>query len=238
VARAGSELIWNPQTPSPRSLCRPFGGHWWLGLCERCISNPWSLHAPYLRRLRNPAAAEGSGAPSGASWQRRCAIDGGAPRHGVPAAVSGGQVGVQPVESAAGAQDGQICMPLRARRACARRACARCWQERRPTQKRDVGRDGRSSSQPLPLQKPLCYILNRAERDSSWTSGFIMGGVVFGTLGFLFAPQISRALLGDDQRIRLPRFMEEEGPKDPEATKQELIDKIAQVGGLTWFDSV
>ena len=56
-----------------------------------------------------------------------------------------------------------------------------------------------------------------------------MGGIVFGTLGFLFAPQISRALLGDDQRLRLPRFMEEEGPKDPEATKQELIDKIAML---------
>jgi len=78
---------------------------------------------------------------------------------------------------------------------------------------------------------------NRAERsDSSWMSGFVMGGVVFGTLGFLFAPQISRALLGDDQRLRFPRFMEEEAPKDPEATKQELIDKIAQVRrGLLWL---
>lgn len=60
-------------------------------------------------------------------------------------------------------------------------------------------------------------------------AGFVMGGVVFGALGFLFAPQISRALLGEDQRLRLPRFMEEEVPKDPEATKQELIDKIAQL---------
>ena len=105
-----------------------------------------------------------------------------------------------------------------------------------------------------------------------------MGAVVFGTLGFLFAPQarararrsrgawrarpsprrpaarppahtaptappaarlaptprraqISRALVGD---VRLPRFVEEEGPKDPEATKQELIDKIAQVGAGGW----
>ncbi|GBF87485.1 hypothetical protein Rsub_00196 [Raphidocelis subcapitata] len=72
-------------------------------------------------------------------------------------------------------------------------------------------------------------VVASSERDSNFMSGFIMGGVVFGTLGFLFAPQISRALLGDDQRLRLPRFMEEEGPKDPEATKQELIDKIAQL---------
>jgi hypothetical protein len=41
--------------------------------------------------------------------------------------------------------------------------------------------------------------------------------------------QISRSLLGEDQRLRLPRFLEEEGPKDPEATKQDLIDKIAQL---------
>ena len=39
--------------------------------------------------------------------------------------------------------------------------------------------------------------------------------------------QISKALLGDDQRLKLPRFLEEE--KDPEQTKQDLIDKIAQV---------
>jgi hypothetical protein len=40
--------------------------------------------------------------------------------------------------------------------------------------------------------------------------------------------QISKALLGDDQRLRLPRFMEDE-IKDPEQTKQELIDKINQL---------
>jgi len=57
-------------------------------------------------------------------------------------------------------------------------------------------------------------------------TGLVVGGVVFGTLGFLFAPQISKALLGDDQRLRLPRFLEDEA-KDPEATKQELIEKIA-----------
>ena len=49
-----------------------------------------------------------------------------------------------------------------------------------------------------------------------------------GVLGFAFAPQISRALLGDDQRLRLPRFLEEE-ELDPEVTKQNLADKIAQL---------
>lgn len=41
---------------------------------------------------------------------------------------------------------------------------------------------------------------------------------MFGVLGFVFAPQISQALLGDDQRLRLPRFLEEE-EEDPEVTK-------------------
>ncbi len=41
-----------------------------------------------------------------------------------------------------------------------------------------------------------------------------------------FVMQISKALIGDDQRLRLPRIMEE---KDPEETKQELIDKIASL---------
>lgn len=51
---------------------------------------------------------------------------------------------------------------------------------------------------------------------------------MFGALGFLFAPQISRALLGEEQRLRLPRFLEEE-ELDPEVTKQNLAEKIAQL---------
>lgn len=47
--------------------------------------------------------------------------------------------------------------------------------------------------------------------------------------GILLHNQISKALLSDDARLRLPRFLEDEAPKDPEATKQDLIDKIAQL---------
>lgn len=69
-----------------------------------------------------------------------------------------------------------------------------------------------------------------------------MGGAIFGTLGFLFAPQvrgcnalitratplqISAALLGENQKLKLPRFLEEE--QDAEVTKEDLRDKIAQL---------
>lgn len=67
----------------------------------------------------------------------------------------------------------------------------------------------------------------RAERSSStFWSGFLVGGVVCGALGFVFAPQISRALLGDDDRLKL-RW--DEASNDPEVTKQNLADKIAQL---------
>lgn len=41
--------------------------------------------------------------------------------------------------------------------------------------------------------------------------------------------QISKALLNDESRLKLPKFLEDEQAKDPEQTKQELIEKIAQL---------
>lgn len=66
-----------------------------------------------------------------------------------------------------------------------------------------------------------CAVCSASSRDSSggFFAGFVVGGAVFGAMGYLFAPQISKALLSDDQRLRLPRFLEEE-KKSPEATKQ------------------
>jgi gas vesicle protein len=72
-------------------------------------------------------------------------------------------------------------------------------------------------------------VVTQSSRESgSFWSGVAIGGVVFGVLGFVFAPQISQALLGDDQRLRLPRFLEEE-EDDPEVTRQNLAEKIAQL---------
>ncbi|GIL85483.1 hypothetical protein Vretifemale_14001 [Volvox reticuliferus] len=84
----------------------------------------------------------------------------------------------------------------------------------------------------LPIRSRTAIVV-RAEGNGRNSDGFlagmVVGGVVFGALGFLFAPQISKALLGDDQRLKLPRFLEDEQPKDPEQTKQDLIEKIAQL---------
>lgn len=76
----------------------------------------------------------------------------------------------------------------------------------------------------------------RRDGSSGFTAGFILGGVVFGALGFLFAPQISSALLSDDQsRLKLPRFLDDAdgadgrgGSRQP-MTKQDLADRIAQL---------
>ena len=59
----------------------------------------------------------------------------------------------------------------------------------------------------------------RSGSGGGFLAGVLVGGTIFGVLGFLFAPQISAALLTDEQRLKLPRFLEEEA-KDPEQTKQ------------------
>lgn len=80
-----------------------------------------------------------------------------------------------------------------------------------------------------PAARRLTVAVRAEGRSSgdSFVTGFLVGGVVFGALGFLLAPQISKTLLRDDQRLKLPRFQEED--RSPEATKEDLIEKIAQL---------
>eukprot|EP00898_Chlorokybus_atmophyticus_P001696 jgi/Chlat1/2527/Chrsp175S02384 len=67
---------------------------------------------------------------------------------------------------------------------------------------------------------------------TSFALGFALGGAVFGALGFIFAPQLSRALLGEGgaggTRSRLRSFLEDEDGS-LESTRRSLNEKIAQL---------
>ncbi|KAB5556680.1 hypothetical protein DKX38_007589 [Salix brachista] len=61
--------------------------------------------------------------------------------------------------------------------------------------------------------------------------GFILGGILAGTFGCVFAPQISKTLAGADRKDlmrKLPKFIYDED-KALEKTRQVLSDKIAQL---------
>lgn len=58
-----------------------------------------------------------------------------------------------------------------------------------------------------------------------------MGGLIVGTLGCVYAPQISKALAGTDRKDlmkKLPKFIYDE-EKSLEKTRKVLAEKIAQL---------
>lgn len=64
-----------------------------------------------------------------------------------------------------------------------------------------------------------------------FVGGFVLGGIVVGTLGCVYAPQISKALAGADRKDlmrRLPKFIYDE-EKALERTRKILAEKIAQL---------
>ncbi|GAA0172881.1 hypothetical protein Leryth_016316 [Lithospermum erythrorhizon] len=92
---------------------------------------------------------------------------------------------------------------------------------------------GRSSSI---SQRPLAIRASysdggRSSSSSSFVGGFILGGIVVGTLGAVFAPQISNALAGADKKDlmrKLPKFIYDE-EKALEKQRKKLNEKIAQL---------
>ncbi|ONK64208.1 uncharacterized protein A4U43_C07F23260 [Asparagus officinalis] len=61
--------------------------------------------------------------------------------------------------------------------------------------------------------------------------GFVLGGIIVGALGCIYAPQISRALAGTDKKElmrKLPKFIYDE-EKALERTRKILTEKIAQL---------
>lgn len=64
-----------------------------------------------------------------------------------------------------------------------------------------------------------------ADGRGGFTAGFVVGGIVCGVLGFLYAPQISRALLDEQERLRLPFLNEEPQP----VTKDDLVSRVDEL---------
>ncbi|XP_059439559.1 uncharacterized protein LOC132172125 [Corylus avellana] len=66
---------------------------------------------------------------------------------------------------------------------------------------------------------------------SIFVGGFVLGGIVVGALGCIYAPQISKALTGTDRKDlmrKLPKFIYDE-EKALERTRKILTEKIAQL---------
>ncbi|KAJ9128429.1 hypothetical protein P3X46_035030 [Hevea brasiliensis] len=64
-----------------------------------------------------------------------------------------------------------------------------------------------------------------------FVGGFVLGGLIVGALGCVYAPQISKALAGTDRKDlmrKLPKFIYDE-EKALEKTRKILTEKIAQL---------
>ncbi|KAL6993345.1 hypothetical protein U1Q18_011461, partial [Sarracenia purpurea var. burkii] len=71
----------------------------------------------------------------------------------------------------------------------------------------------------------------RPSSASIFVGGFVLGGIAVGTLGCIYAPQISKALTGADRKDlmrKLPKFIYDE-EKALERTRKILTEKIAQL---------
>ncbi|KAH6815379.1 Low-density receptor-like protein [Perilla frutescens var. frutescens] len=64
---------------------------------------------------------------------------------------------------------------------------------------------------------------------ADFVAGFLLGGAVFGTIAYIFAPQIRRSLLNEDEygfrRAKKPIYYDE----GLEKTRQTLNEKIGQL---------
>ncbi|KAK1388662.1 Localized to the inner membrane of the chloroplast [Heracleum sosnowskyi] len=71
----------------------------------------------------------------------------------------------------------------------------------------------------------------RPSSGGIFISGFVLGGIIVGTLGAVYAPQISKALAGADKKDlmrKLPKFIYDE-EKALERTRKILSEKIEQL---------
>ncbi|KAK6939112.1 hypothetical protein RJ641_032620 [Dillenia turbinata] len=92
--------------------------------------------------------------------------------------------------------------------------------------------DGKSRDLRRPLTVQASYSGGgRPSSASFFIGGFVLGGLVVGTLGCVYAPQISNALAQTDRKDlmrKLPKFIYDE-EKALEKTRKTLAEKIAQL---------
>uniref|UniRef100_A0A7N0V8D2 Uncharacterized protein n=1 Tax=Kalanchoe fedtschenkoi TaxID=63787 RepID=A0A7N0V8D2_KALFE len=87
-----------------------------------------------------------------------------------------------------------------------------------------------SSKRPLIVQAAYGSD-GRPSSSSIFVGGFILGGIIVGTLGCIFAPKISQALAGADHKDlirKLPNFIYDE-ERALERTRKKLEAKIAKL---------
>ncbi|XP_054796338.1 uncharacterized protein LOC129301771 [Prosopis cineraria] len=89
-----------------------------------------------------------------------------------------------------------------------------------------------STRRPLKMKIQAAYSNDgRPSSASIFVGGFILGGLIVGTVGCVYAPQISKALAGADRKElmrKLPKFIYDE-EKALEKTRRVLAEKIAQL---------
>ncbi|MFS7937250.1 hypothetical protein Hanom_Chr05g00425401 [Helianthus anomalus] len=71
----------------------------------------------------------------------------------------------------------------------------------------------------------------QSSSGNAFVGGFVLGGLIVGTLGCVYAPQISKALAGADKKEllrKLPAFIYDE-EKALERTRKKLTEKITQL---------
>ncbi|GAB2264935.1 hypothetical protein Dimus_000006 [Dionaea muscipula] len=90
-------------------------------------------------------------------------------------------------------------------------------------------------SNPLPASRRSAIYANYSDGDrggGDFIAGVLLGGAVFGTLAFVFAPQIRRTLLDENEhgfrRARRPIYYDE-GDDGLEKTRQTLNAKLSQL---------
>ncbi|XP_078448458.1 uncharacterized protein LOC144717019 [Wolffia australiana] len=102
---------------------------------------------------------------------------------------------------------------------------------RRATNAHDRRMKSMVSARRITIQARYSGDSGRPSNASSFMGGFILGGLIVGALGCVYAPQIVKALEGTDRKDlmrKLPKFIYDE-EKALEKTRKVLTEKIAQL---------